>query len=215
MEWASVKLVSLKIPLPLFRLLNLFTTSSTISRAPLPISSTVYHAVDVACFTLEKQEDIWGLVLASTVALSQATMQTNLFPDTSTMAVIVFQIWQFEPSVPFLVAMIAAKDMKCASFPNLALFTLLVLMNVLATFNAHLLCLTHFLIDSPSFLFFTHFVLCICLLVWYYIMQYGLHFFVYTLFWGSPSDWLLFCHVFFCINSYKNTRFFPRPLVLT
>ena len=40
------------------RYLNLFTTSSTISRAPLPISSTVYHAVNVACFTLEKLEDV-------------------------------------------------------------------------------------------------------------------------------------------------------------
>jgi hypothetical protein len=34
----------------------------------------------------------------------------------------VFQIWKFEPSVPFLVATIAAKDTKCISFPNLALF---------------------------------------------------------------------------------------------
>jgi hypothetical protein len=33
----------------------------------------------------------------------------------------VFQIRKFEPSVPFLVAMIAAKDTKCVSFPNLAL----------------------------------------------------------------------------------------------
>ena len=71
-----------------------------------------------------------------------------------------------EPSVSFLVAMIAAKDMKCVSFPNLALSTLLALMNVLVTFNAHLLCLTHSLTDSPSFLFFTPFCsvyLCLCL----------------------------------------------------
>ena len=56
-------------------------------------------------------EDVWGLGLASTVAMSQATMQTNLLLDTSTMtmAVIVFVIWKFEPSVPFLVAMIAAR----------------------------------------------------------------------------------------------------------
>ena len=54
---------------------------------------------------------------------------------------------------------------------------------LLVTFNAHLLCLTNFRIDSPSFLFFLpHFALCICLFVWYYIMQYHLHFFVYTLF---------------------------------
>ena len=54
--------------------------------------------------------------------------------------------------------MIAAKDMKCVSFPNLALSTLLALMNALVTFNAHLLCLTHSLTDSSfSFLFFTLF----------------------------------------------------------
>ena len=70
----------------------LFTTSSTISSAHLPITSTAYHAVDVACFTLEKLEDVSGLCLASTVALSQAMMQTNQLPDTSTIAVIVFQI---------------------------------------------------------------------------------------------------------------------------
>ena len=34
-----------------------------------------------------------------------------------------FQIRKFEPSVTFLVAMIAAKDTKCVSFPNLALST--------------------------------------------------------------------------------------------
>ena len=78
--------------------------------------------------------------------------------------------------------MIAAKYMKCVSFPNLALSTLLALMNVLVTFNAHLVCLTHSLIDSPLFLFLPHFVLCIFLFAWYYIMQYDLHFFVYTLF---------------------------------
>ena len=118
--------------------------------------------------------------MASTVALSQATMKTNLLPDTSTMAVIVFQIRKFEPSVPFLVAIIAAKDMKCASFPNLALSTLLALMNVLVTFNAHLSLSDTLLIDSLSFLYLPHFVLCICLIAWYYIMQYDSHFFVYT-----------------------------------
>ena len=44
--------------LPLFQHLNLFTTSSTISCAPLPISYPAYHAVDVACFTLEKLENV-------------------------------------------------------------------------------------------------------------------------------------------------------------
>ena len=76
--------------------------------------------------------------------------------------------------------MIAAKDMNCASFPNLALSTLLALMNVLVTFNAHLSLSDTLPIDSHSFLFLPHFVL--CLIAWYYIMQYDLHFFVYTLF---------------------------------
>ena len=37
-----------------------FIDSSTTISAPThpPISSTVYHAVDVACFTLEKLEDV-------------------------------------------------------------------------------------------------------------------------------------------------------------
>ena len=61
------------------------------------------------------------------------------------------------PSVPFLVAMIAAKDMECASFPNLALSTLLASMNVSATFNAHLSLSDTFAIVSSSFLFFTPF----------------------------------------------------------
>ena len=78
--------------------------------------------------------------------------------------------------------MIAAKDMKCASFPNLALSTLLALMNVLVTFNAHLSLSGTLPIDSPSFLFFTPFCPvshCLCLII---IMQYDLHFFLYTLF---------------------------------
>ena len=104
--------------------------------------------------------------MASTIALSQATMQTNLFArhfNNGSHCV---------SSVPFLVAMIAAKDMKCISFPNLALSTLLALMNVLVTFNAHLLCLKHSLIDSPLFLFFTPFCsvyLSLCLVLYYAI----------------------------------------------
>ena len=126
--------------------------------------------MDVAYFTLEKLEDVWGLGLASTVALSQATMQTNLLPDTSTMAVIVFQIWKFEPSVPFLVGTIAAKDMKCTSFPNLAVSTLLALMNVLVTFNAHLSLSNTLPFHGPLFLFFTPFrPVSHCLVLYYAI----------------------------------------------
>ena len=32
--------------------------SSTVSRAPPPISFTAYHTVDIACFTLEKLADL-------------------------------------------------------------------------------------------------------------------------------------------------------------
>ena len=48
-------------------------------------------------------------------------MLTSLLPDILIVAITVYQIWNFQPSVPFLEARLAAKDMKCASFPNLAL----------------------------------------------------------------------------------------------
>ena len=52
-------------------------------------------------------------------------MQTNCWlPDILTMAVIVFQIWKFELSVPLLAAMLATKDTKCASFGNDTVFPL-------------------------------------------------------------------------------------------
>ena len=141
-------------------------------------------------------------------------MQTNLLPDTSTMAVIVFLIWKFEPSVPFLVAMIAAKDMKCASFPNLALSILLALMNVSVTFNAHLSLSDTFAIVSPSFLFFTPFLFCASLLGiifcnMIYISLFTLCFDEIHLIGFHFVTWC------FCINSYKNTRGFPRPPLLT
>ena len=56
--WTIVKLVNLLISLPRCRHLNWFTTSSTVSGAPLPSSPTVYHAVDVAFFTLEKLKNL-------------------------------------------------------------------------------------------------------------------------------------------------------------
>ena len=70
---------------------------------------------------------------------------------------------KFKPSALFLVAMTAAKDMKCATFPNLALSTLLALMNVLVTFNAHLSLSDTLPIDIPSFLFFTTILSCVSL----------------------------------------------------
>ena len=168
----------------------------------------------MACFTLEKLEDVWGLGLASTVALSQATMQTNLLPDTSTMAVIVFQISKFEPSVPFLVAMIAAKGMKCASFSNLAVSTLLALMNVLVTFNAHLSLSDTLPIDSPSFLFFTPFCPVSHCLVLYYAIRFTflcLHFVL------MKSIWLAFIlsRDIFVLTRIKTRVVFPDPPLLT
>ena len=85
--------------------------------------------------------------------------------------------------VPFLVAMIAAKDIKCVSFPNLAMSTPLALMNVLVTINARLLCLTHSPIDSSSFLFLP-------LFAYYYIMQYDLLTFLCLHFVLMKSIWL-------------------------
>ena len=206
-----------------------FTDSSTTISAPkfvyhikhhftctLPISSTVYHAVDVACFTLEKLEDVWELGVPSTVELSQAAMQTNLLPDTLTMAVIVFQIWKFEPSVPFLVAMIAAKDMKWVSFPNSALLTLLALMNVSVTFNAHLPCLTLSLIDSPSFLFFTPFCsayLSLCLVL-YYVIRFTFLCLHFVLMKSIRLAFILSRDVF-VLTRIKTRVIFPDPPLLT
>ena len=64
---------------------------------------------------------------------SLAMMLTNLLPDILILAFTVFQISNFESSVPFLEATIDTKDMKCASFPNLPLSTLMVLMHVILT----------------------------------------------------------------------------------
>ena len=64
---------------------------------------------------------------------SLAMMLTNLLPDILILAFTVFQISKFEPSVPFLEATIDTKDMKCASFPNLALSTPMELMHVILT----------------------------------------------------------------------------------
>ena len=62
------------------------------------------------------------------------------------LAFTVFQISKFEPSVPFLEATIDTKDMKCASFPNLALSIPMLLMHVIltkadidSTFNSYLI----------------------------------------------------------------------------
>ena len=64
------------------------------------------------------------------------------------------------------------QDMKCTSFPNLALSTLLALMNFLVTFNAHLSLSDTLPIDSPSFLVFIPFCLVSHCLVLYYAIRF-------------------------------------------
>ena len=145
-----------------------------------------------------KLPDLSEQGLASIIVLSQATTQTNLLPDTLITAVIVFLIWDFEPSVPILVAMTAAKDMKCASFSNLALFTLLALMNALVTFNAHLSLFDTLLYRYRlSFLFFTP--------------SWAVYLSRIILCKRFSSDWLLFCHVMFLYQlSWKILNSWPR-----
>ena len=69
----------------------------------------------------------------------------------------------------------------------------------------------HFLIDSPSFLFLPHFVLCICL-VFLVILCNTIYISLFTLCFDEVHligfYFVTWC---FCINSYKNTRGFPRP----
>jgi hypothetical protein len=69
--------------------------------------------------------------------------------------------------VPFLEVMIAVKDMKCASFPNLTLSTPMALMNVFPMFSSICLCLSKADIDSTLIKFspysiFVSYIFCIC-----------------------------------------------------
>ena len=63
------------------------------------ISFTASHALNVTCFILEKLEDVWGQGLVSIAMLSKAAMLIGLLPDISILAITVFQIWKFKPSV--------------------------------------------------------------------------------------------------------------------
>ena len=104
--------------------------------------------------------------------------------------------------------MIAAKDIKCASFPNLALSTLLALMNVLVTFNAHLSLSDTLPNDSPSFLFFTPFCPVSHCLVLYYAIRFTflcLHFVL------MKSMAFILSRDVFVLTRIKLTRGFPRP----
>ena len=69
---------------------RLFTTWSTISRAPLPTSSTACVSYS-RCGMLYMDRSL-RTRFGSIVALSQATLQTNLSPDTLTIAVVVHLI---------------------------------------------------------------------------------------------------------------------------
>ena len=107
-----------------------------------------------------------------------------------------------------------AKDMKCASFPNLVLSTLLALMNVLVTFNAHLSLSDTFAIVSPSFLFFTPFCPVPHCLVLYFAIWFTflcLHFVL------MKSIWLAFIlsRDVFVLTRIKTRVVFPRPPLLT
>ena len=103
-------------------------------------------------------------------------------------------------------------EMRLISKLGTALSTLLALMNVLVTFNAHLLCLTHSLIDSPSFLFFTPFCsvyLSLCLVL-YYATRFTflcLHFVL------MKSIWLTFIlsRDVFVLTRIKTRVVFPDP----
>ena len=73
----------------------------------------------------------------------------QLLPDILILATILFQMWKCEPSVPFLVATIAAKVTKCPLFPNLALATPMVFNErVFPMFSCICLCLSKAHLDS-------------------------------------------------------------------
>ena len=107
----------------------------------------------------------------------------------------------------------SAKDMKCASFPNLALSTLLALMNVLVTFNAHLSLSDTLPIDSSSFLFLPFCPVSHCLVLFYAIRFtfLCLHFVL------MKSIWLAFIlsRDVFVLTRIKTRVVFPDPTLLT
>ena len=102
--------------------------SSTISRAPPPILFTASHEADVACFVLEKLEDLWGQGLVGIDMQSLTMMLTSLLPN---ILILPITDIEFDALCPISGSnAIAAKDTKCVAFPNLALSTPMALMNV-------------------------------------------------------------------------------------
>ena len=99
----------------------------------------------------------------------------------------------------------------CTSFPNLTLSTLLALMNVLVTFNAHLSLSDTLAIDSPSFLFFTPFcpVSSHCLVL-YFVIRFTflcLHFVLMKSVWLA----LILSRDVFVLTHIKTRIVFPDP----
>ena len=110
--------------------------------------------------------------------------------------------------------MIAAKDMKCASFPNLVLSTLMALMNVLVTFNAQISLSDTFALVSPSFLFFTPFCPVPHCLLLYFAIWFTFLCFYFVL---MKSIWLAFIlsRDVFVLTRIKTRVVFPWPPLLT
>ena len=83
---------------------------------------------------------------------------------------------------------------------------------LLVTFNAHLLCLTNSLIDSPSFLFFYPILLCVFVSLSGIILCNTIYISLFTICFDEIHlIGFYFVEWCFCINSYKNTCGFPRP----
>ena len=87
-------------------------------------------------------------------------------------------------------------------------------MNVLVRWILTYLCLTHSLLIALHFCFLPHFVL--CLIAWYYIMQYNFTFFCLHLVL-MKSIWLAFILLrdVFVLTRIKTPVVFPDPPLLT
>ena len=150
---------------------------------------------------LVKPEDLWVQGLVSIVVLSKAVMQTNLFArhfNNGNHCVSDMKIRTFCPISGS--NMIAAKKYEMHHISNVGTVYLL---GINKRFSLMLTCM--FLSD---------------------VTLIGFYFCIFTPFYrvylcsnpsnpknticSNPSDWLLFCHVCFSFNSYKNTRGFPQ-----
>ena len=102
-EWANVNLQVYSPPPPphthnfgsLITATKFITPLTTISRAPLKCTSCSLYGM---FYIGETGRPLSTKYTASTIVLSQVTVKTNLLPDTLTMAVIVFLIWNSIPT---------------------------------------------------------------------------------------------------------------------